>query len=114
VTIEGKLVQGVTLEAAEAAVQVEIDRLLQEGVSEAELQKVKNKTESMIAFEDMSLMNRANSLAYYELLGDAQWMNTELARYAKVTVSELLDQARNVFRSSNANVLYYRAKSVSA
>ena len=40
-------------------------------ISEAELQKVKNKTESMIAFEDMSVMNRANSLAFYELLGDA-------------------------------------------
>ena len=36
---------------------------------ETELQKVKNKTESMIAFEDMSVMNRANSLAYYELSG---------------------------------------------
>ena len=40
--------------------------------------KVKNKTESMIAFEDMSVMNRAASLATYELLGDAQLMNTEL------------------------------------
>lgn len=109
-TIEGKLVTGVSLEVAEAAVQKEVDRILNEGVTEAELQKVKNKTESMIAFEDMSLMNRANSLAYYELLGDAQLMNTEFGRYAAVTVSELLEQARNVFRPSNANILYYRSK----
>lgn len=111
-TIEGKLVTGIPLEAAEAAVQKEVDRLLWEGVTEAELQKVKNKTESMIAFEDMSLMNRANSLAYYELLGDAQLMNTELDRYAAVTVSELLDRARQVLRPSHANILYYRAKPV--
>ena len=111
-TIEGKVVTGISLEAAEAAVQKEVDRLLLEGVTEAELQKVKNKTESMIAFEDMSLMNRANSLAYYELLGDAQLMNTELDRYAAVTVSELLDRARQVLRPSHANILYYRAKPV--
>ena len=35
----------------------------------------------MIAFEDMSVMSRANSLAYYEILGDASWMNFELEKY---------------------------------
>lgn len=109
-TIEGKLVSGITLEAAEAAVQKEVDAILSSGITEAELQKAKNKTESMIAFEDMSLMNRANSLAYYELLGDAHMMNTEFARYASVTVSELLEQARHVFRPSNLNVMYYLSK----
>jgi predicted Zn-dependent peptidase len=52
-------------------VMEEIIKLQQEGISELELQKVKNKTESMMAFEDMSVMNRATSLAMYELLGDA-------------------------------------------
>ena len=32
----------------------------------------------MIAFEDMSITNRAASLAIYELLGDANLINTEL------------------------------------
>ena len=40
--------------------------------------KVKNKTESAILFEDMSLMNRASNLAMYELMGDVAFMNTEL------------------------------------
>ena len=76
--IEGKLVKGITLETAEAAVNEEVEKLVRFGVEEKELQKAKNKTESMIAFEDMSLMNRANSIAYYELLGDADLMNKEL------------------------------------
>ena len=50
----------------------------------SELQKVKNKTESTIAFEDMTVMNRANSLAFYELLGDAELMNKELEKYNAV------------------------------
>jgi len=109
-TIEGKLVKGVTLEAAEAAVQKEVDQLLSVGVTESELQKAKNKTESMIAFEDMSLMNRANSLAHYELLGDANMMNTEFARYAAVTADELLEQAKQVFAQKNMNVMHYRSQ----
>jgi zinc protease len=109
-TIEGKLVTGVTLEAAEAAVQKEIDKLLAQKVAEDELQKAKNKTESMIAFEDMSVMNRATSLAHYELLGDADMMNTEFARYAAVTIKDVLVQAEQIFRIENLNVMYYRSK----
>lgn len=109
-TIEGKLVQGVSLEQAEQAVQREVDKILSDGITDAELQKAKNKTESMIAFEDMSLMNRANSLAYYELLGDAGFMNTEFGRYEAVTAAELMEQARRVFRPTNLNVMHYRSQ----
>ncbi len=66
-------------------------------ISVLELEKVKNKTESMIAFEDISLMNRANSLANYELLGDANLMNTELEKYHAVTREEILEESRNSF-----------------
>jgi predicted Zn-dependent peptidase len=61
----------------------------------------------MIAFEDMSVMNRANSLAYYELLGDAELMNTELGKYAAVTTQDILEESRKIFRRENSNTLYY-------
>lgn len=105
--IEGKLVKGVKMEVAEKAVEDELDRMKNELVSETELQKVKNKTESMIAFEDMSVMSRANSLAYYELLGDASWMNFELEKYGSVTTEDILQESRNIFRSNNSSTLYY-------
>ncbi len=108
--IEGKLVKGVSLPDAEKAVQDVLQKLQEEPVTEAELQKVKNKTESMIAFEDMSLMNRANSLAYYELLGDAELINSELDKYASITPQEILEESRRVFRYDNSNTLYYKAK----
>ena len=109
-TIEGKLVKGVTMEAAEEAISMELERLKNEPVAEAELQKVKNKTESMISFEDMSVMNRANSLAFYELLGDASLMNTELDRYNRVTVEEVQKLSREVFTEENCSTLWYRSK----
>ena len=109
-TIEGKLVKGVKMEEAEAAISIELEKLKNEKVAEAELEKVKNKTESMIAFEDMSVMNRANSLAFYELLGDANLMNTELDRYRQVTVEDVQREAGNIFKESNSSTLWYLAK----
>jgi len=109
-TIEGKLVKGVKMEDAETAINVELEKLKQEKISEAELEKVKNKTESMIAFEDMSLMNRANSLAYYELLGDASLMNTELDRYNKVTVEDVQQLSKEIFTEANSSTLWYLSK----
>jgi zinc protease len=107
VVVEGKLVKGIKIEEAENAVAIELEKIKNELVSEAELQKVKNKTESMIAFEDMSIMSRANSLAYYETLGNAEWMNEELDKYAAVTVADIQEQAKNIFRDSNCNTIHY-------
>lgn len=108
--IEGKLVRGVRMEEAEAAVGEVLEKLKQEKVGEAELQKVKNKTESMIAFEDMSLMNRANSLAFYELLGDASLMNTELDRYNEVTIDDVQQISNEIFREENSSTIWYLSK----
>lgn len=106
-TIEGKLVKGVTLEDADHAVEQQLEKMKEELVDDKELQKVKNKTESLIAFEDMSVMNRANSLAIYELLGDAGFMNTELDKYNNVTVKDIQEESRIIFDKNNSSTLYY-------
>ena len=109
-TIEGKLVKGVKIADAEKAINEELQKIKEHKISDAELQKVKNKTESMIAFEDMSVMNRANSLAFYELLGDASLMNTELDRYNSVTVNEIQEESNKIFREENSSTLWYLSK----
>ncbi len=107
--IEGKLVKGVKIDDAESAIEEVLHGLKDKWVEETELQKVKNKTESMIAFEDMSVMNRANSLAYYELLGEATMMNEELEKYAAVTREDILNESRNIFKKDNSNTIWYLA-----
>lgn len=106
-TIEGKLVKGIKMADAEKAIEEELEKLKAEKITEPELQKVKNKTESTIAFEDMSVMNRANSLAFYELLGDAALMDTELSRYNKVTVEDIQTLSKEIFREENSSTMYY-------
>jgi len=106
-TIEGKLVKGVDMKLAERAIDEEIQHLKANDIGEKELEKVKNKTESMIAFEDMSVMNRANSLAFYELLGDADLMNTELGKYQNVSIQDIRKLSGEIFREENSNTLHY-------
>lgn len=108
-TIEGKLVKGVKMKDAEKGIQEELDKLQQTATPERELQKVKNRVESMLAFEDMSLLNRANNLAFYELLGDAALMNEEFDRYERVTTADVHREAQIIFSEKNSNTIHYYA-----
>lgn len=110
VAVDGKLAEGVAIETAEAAVQAVLQQVQEAAISEQELQKVKNKTESVIAFEDMNVMSRANSLAFYELLGDAQLMNDELQRYQEISAADIRSYSQQLFAQTNSNVLHYLRK----
>ena len=105
--IEGKLVKGVDIKDADAAVNEELKKLQEEGIAATELEKVKNKTESAMAFEDMTVMNRAASIAMYELLGDADLMNRELEKYKAVTTEKIAEQCKVIFDENNCSTMYY-------
>lgn len=108
--IEGKLVKGVKMEDADAAINEEIRRMQSEVIEERELTKVKNRVESMLAFEDISLLSRANNLAFYELMGDASLMNTEFENYEKVTAAEVHAETLALLDEKNSNTIYYYAE----
>jgi predicted Zn-dependent peptidase len=105
--VEGKLVQGVTIEAAEAAIWAELTKLTHQEVTEEEITKVKNKSESIMVFAEMSLLDKAMNLAYYELLGDAAGLNTEIDKYLAVTPERILQAAKNTFVKEQCSTLYY-------
>jgi len=105
--VEGKLVEGVSVEDAEAAVWEELFKLTQEEVTGDELTKVKNKSESIMVFAEMSLLDKAMNLAYYELLGDAETLNTEIDKYLSVTPQRILNVAKETFQKQKSSTLYY-------
>lgn len=90
------------MKIAEAAIDEEILKLLEKGVSETELEKVKNKTESAMVFEDIGLANRASSIAIYELLGDASLVNTELDKYKAVTTASIAMVSKEILMKITA------------
>lgn len=107
--VEGKPLPGISMETAEEAIWTELNRLKNEDVPEHELAKVKNKMESTMVFAEMSLLDKAMNLAYFELLGDANDLNSETAKYLEVSASELRQQAQHIFRKENSSTLYYLA-----
>ncbi|MES2873369.1 MAG: pitrilysin family protein [Bacteroidota bacterium] len=107
--VEGKPLPGVSMETAEAAIWTELDRIKNEPVPQHELIKVKNKMESTMVFSEMSLLDKAMNLAYFELLGDAEQLNSETTKYLEVSAEEIQKQAQHIFRKENSSTLYYLA-----
>ncbi|WP_412469224.1 M16 family metallopeptidase [Pedobacter sp. KLB.chiD] len=105
--IEGKLVEGVTIEAAEKAIWDELEKLKTELVSETELTKVKNKVESVLVFSEMNLLDKAMNLAYYELLGDAAILNRETEAFLKVAAEDIKRISNETFNPNSSSTLYY-------
>lgn len=105
--VEGKLSEGVAMETAENAVWVELTKISAEKVTETELTKVKNKSESIMIFAEMSLLDKAMNLAYYELLGDAAGLNTEIDKYLSVDAERIQQVAKKTFVREQCSTLYY-------
>jgi zinc protease len=108
--IEGKLSEEVKMEDAERALQLELDKVINENVSTDELSKVKNRIESQMEFAETEALNKAMNLAYCELLGDANIVNSEKQQYLAVTKEQIKQQAQQVLRETNCSTLYYYAK----
>ena len=107
--VAGKLSAGVSMEKAETAVFAELEKLQREPVPETELQKVKNKIESSHTFSEMNILDKAMNLAFFELLGDAGLINSEIGRFQSVTAAQVQEMAKDVFRRSNCSSLFYKS-----
>ena len=110
--MEGKPLEGVSIEQAEQALWHEVVKLQTEEVPADELTKVKNKTESTMVFAEMSLLDKAMNLAFYELMGDADDFNHESEKFLAVTAAQIKEQANMIFRKENSSTLVYLAQGV--
>lgn len=106
----GNPAEGISLEEAQSLIWEAIERIKTELVSERELEKVKNKVESSNVFGEMSALNKAMSLCFYELLGDAEKINEEVDNYLCITQADVQRVAKEMFRKENCSVLNYKAK----
>ena len=105
--IEGKLMPGITLEQARQGIMDELDLLKNERIPDTELQKLKNSVESSLTFSEISVLNKAISLSYFEALGDARLINEEAGNYQSITAGDIMETARSLFVDINCNELIY-------
>jgi len=111
--VEGKPLDSVSLEQGKAAIWKELEILKSEKIAEVELQKYKNKFESSIIFSEMSILNKAINLSFYEVLGDANLINQETEKFLNVTVDDIYRVANEVLTEENCSELYYRKQTAS-
>ena len=108
--ISGNLLDGVSIDEAEKAIHSQLEKLKMEEIPVEELEKVKNKLESSLVFSEISILNKAMNLGYYELLGDAQLANLEIEKYRKVLPGQMQTIAKDIFDIKNSSTLYYLSK----
>ena len=105
--ISGKIAEGVVIEKAEEEIERQLSLLKTKSISKEELSKVKNKIEANHTLNEMNVLNKAMSLAYYELLGDANKINQQVEMYRKVSQKDIKRVAQEIFKQEKANTLYY-------
>ena len=105
--IEGRPSDGVSVEDALAAIWGELEQLKTEAIEERELKKIQNRFESTLVFSETSVLNKAQNLAFYELLDRAELMNEETDIYLGITPVEMLHTAKDIFRAENSATLIY-------
>ena len=110
IVIEGKPLPHIDMAQAESLLWQQLEQLKDEMVKEEELQKLKNKIESTMVFAELSILDRAMNLAYFEALGDASLYNEEVGRYLAVTPAHIQGVAQEIFTVENSSTLIYYAK----
>ncbi len=108
--VSGRVKEGIRLEDAEAEVDALLLKLVSEGTTVEELEKVKNQAETAQEFEEVEVINRAMNLAFASLSGDPDLVNQERKIIRSVTLEDIKRVAREVLKEENSSVMYYRAR----
>ena len=106
--LEGRPMPGIGIEKAKEAIWNELELLKDDPIDTRELQKLKNKIESSLEYSEVNILHKSMSLAYFELLGDANLINKEAEEYQKVTSEDIQRVARKIFVHENCTELVYK------
>lgn len=105
--ITGRLFKNTSMTKAIKAIHDELDLISNKLVDNEEFRKVKNKAVADQKFSRISVLSKAMSLGYFELLGDADLWNNEINIYQKISRNEIRAAARKIFQSTNQSILTY-------
>jgi zinc protease len=107
--INGKLMDGVSFDLAEEAIDGIIEDLKQNPVPGREMGKVRNKFEASQVFSNTNVQNKAMNLGFCELLGDVNLVNIEIKLFKSVDPGNVMDAARYYLSQTNCSALIYKS-----
>ncbi|MDH4057540.1 MAG: insulinase family protein, partial [Cyclobacteriaceae bacterium] len=93
----------------EAEVNKIIESLVQEGIRETELEKVKNQSETSFEVDEVEVISRAMNLAFASLSGDTARVNKERAMVSEISTNDIQRVAKEILKEENSSVMYYKS-----
>jgi predicted Zn-dependent peptidase len=103
---------GVSPVDLEKAMQEELDKTVNEKISEKEFQKLRNQIENDFVSGNSTDAGVASNLATYHVLyGNTNLINSEIDKYMNVTIDDIQKVAKKYLTKDNRVVLYYLPKS---
>ena len=106
--IGGRPAEGVSIEEADQKLNEFLYHLPENCINSHDLQKVKNRVESIILQNDIKIEDRSSSLAVAECFSCAEDFNDETNRYFAVSEEQINKLCHNMFRQEQEATMYYR------
>jgi zinc protease len=106
-TVSATATDGTPLASIETVLLEELERVRQEGITEAELTKAKTQLKARMVFDNDSISNMAHQLGYFETIADVDVFVQIPSRIAAVTLDEVSRAARKILIPSNRTVGWF-------
>jgi predicted Zn-dependent peptidase len=107
--IEAKVDEGYSLERAYDLIWTELEKTLK-SLTEAEVKKSIEMTRSQILFSRTQGLDTALNLGFYEALGDAQLIDSELKGYLTINIDQIKDFQERYVKRKKARTLWVRKR----
>ncbi len=98
---------GRTLEETEAAMDAELERIVNEPITQAELDKAKKQARALFAYSTERVTAQAFWLAFAENFESYTWFEQYVPRLEAVTIEDVQDVARRYLRPQNRTVGWF-------
>lgn len=102
--LSATVADGQTLPAVEDAILTELDRMVRDGVTDAELAKVRAQLRARFVYDSDSVTDIAHQLGYFETIDNWRTYDNLIPRLAMVTLDQVNMAARRYLRADNRTV----------
>jgi zinc protease len=100
--------EGVALATLEDAAIVAIDRVRQEGLSDAEVARAKRQLRARLVFETDSVTNIAHQIGYFDVVAGGDFLERAASAVEAVTAAQVADVARRRLARETRTVGWFR------
>lgn len=108
--IGGRPDENVKIEEADRILCDYLYQLPEKYIQSRDLQKVKNRVETIILQNDIKIEDRSSSLAVSECFSCVEDYNDEVKRYFSVSEEQINRLCHQMFQKTQENTMYYRGK----